>query len=231
MSNNNHQPSVGVTEQTLLEQFCGIALHKQMDFYDVIGNRNWNADLDIGEISFGDGLDFPIQSLGTFSHGSQTWLWAWANPQAGYSERFLQQAQQLKDYGEAHQLDLLTIGRLNARPIDMHIIGSIASGMFNAGAYYIADYGQGAMVVTLKSPRIDNAYTDSHARVLTVIPQMMTMFEVNHQRAITHYLAAKGYTLTKSGNTLNASKNNQHLHAEFDYLERLVNLTGEISPD
>ena len=231
MITNNDQSFNGVTEQTLIEQFCGIALHKQIDFYDVIGDRNWNADLDIGEISFGDGLDFPIQSLGTFSHGSQTWLWAWANPQAGYSERFLQQAQQLKDFGETHQLDLLTVGRLNARPIDMHIIGSIASGMFNASAYYIADYGQGAMVVTLKSERIDNLRTDSHARVLTVIPQMITMFEVNHRRAITHYLTAQGYTLEKSGNILTASKNKQHLQAEFDYLERLVNLTVAINPD
>lgn len=230
MQNNNDQPPMGVTEKTLIEQFCGIALHKQIDFYEVIGSRNWNADLDIGEISFGDGLDFPIQSLGTFSHVSQTWLWAWANPQAGYSERFLQQALQLKDYGEAHQLDLLTIGRLNARPIDMHIIGSIASGMFSASAYYIADYGQGAMVLTLKSERIDKAYTDSHTRVLTVIPQMITMFEVNHQRAIAHYLVAQGYMLVKNGNTLNATKNNQHLQAEFDYLERLVNLSGEITP-
>lgn len=231
MITNNDLSFIGVTEQTLLEQYCGIALHKQLDFYEVIGNRNWNADLEVGKISFGNGLDFPIQPLGTYSFVSQTWLWAWANGQAGYSERFLQQALQLKDYGEAHQLDLLTIGRINARPVDMHIIGSIASGMFNAGAYYIANYDQGAMVVTLKSERINSTQTDTHARVLAVIPQMIAMFEVNHQRAIAHYLVEKGYVLVKNGQVMTATKNSQSLQAEFDQLERLVNLTAEINPN
>lgn len=214
------------TEQELIERFGGIGFEKQLDFGDAIGNNNWNIDLQKGEISFGSDLVFPIQVLGSFSHGSETWLWAWANTQSNLPENILQQALHLKKYGEENEIDLLTSSEFDATINDLHLIGMTASGMFGANAYYIADYGNGAMVVTIKSSTLDKIRKDQHLKIATVFPQLISQFEMNHKAALLNYLAAKGYAVLDESRKLTGTKNENTITAEFDELNRLTKLNG-----
>lgn len=223
-----HLPSVPTckTEQDLIEQFGGYAFDKQIALGEIIGDKDWNVDMGKGEISFGADLVFPIQVLGTFSHSSQTWLWAWANTSSGLPENILKQAKQLKKYGVENDIDLLSINRFDATNADLHLIGSVASGMFNTSGYYIADYGEGAMLVTLQIEQIANIPKDDHHRILKVFPQLISQFEMNHNLGLTNYLTAKGYHISENGAKLVASKNGQTITAEFDELSRLTKLNG-----
>lgn len=214
------------TEQELIERFGGIAFDKQYDFATVIGNNNWNIDMSKEEISFGPNLDFPIQVLGTFSHSSETWLWAWANKKSGLSEHIMQQALQLKKYGEDQGIDLLSSSSFDFSKDELHRIGLIASGMFNASAYYIADYGQGAMLVTIKSDLIDRQRQDDHLRILSVFPQLISQFEMDHRIALQRYLEEKGYKISEQGARLTATKRGGTITADFDEFSRLSNLKG-----
>lgn len=214
------------SEQELLEQFGGFAFDKQVDLGEVIGDNDWNVDMAKGEISFGANLIFPIQVLGTFSHSSETWLWSWANTQSGLSESITQQAEQLRKYGEDNEIDLLRNSKFDATKNDLHLIGLVASGMFDSSGYYIADYGQGAMVVTIKSEMVDKIRKDNHFRILTVFPQLISMFDMNHNKALTNYLIASGYEIIENGAKLTASKNGNTIEAEFDDQSRLINLNG-----
>jgi hypothetical protein len=214
------------TEQELIERYGGIALDKQLDFGEVIGNNNWNVDMAQGTISFGQNLTFPMQVLGTISHSSQTWLWAWANTKSGLSESVIQQSLQLKKYGEDNAIDLLRNDTFDFSKDELHLVGSIASGMFNSSGYYIADYGQGAMVVTIKSSIVDKARTDSHHRMLTVFPQLISQFDMNHKNALKSYLTAKGYSVSETEGTLTGTKNGNTIAGQFDDLSRLTNLNG-----
>jgi hypothetical protein len=214
------------TEQELIERFGGIAFDKQYDFASVIGNNNWNIDMTKEEIGFGPNLDFPIQVLGTFSHSSETWLWAWANTKSGLSENITQQALQLKKYGEDQGIDLFSNSSFDFSKDALHRIGLIASGMFDASAYYIADYGQGAMLVTIKSDLVDRQRQDDHLRILSVFPQLISQFEMNHKIALQWYLEEKGYRISEQGAQLIAIKGGDRITAEFDELSRLTNLNG-----
>lgn len=214
------------TEQELIERFGGYGLDKQLDLAEVIGNNNWNVDMTKGEISFGATLVFPIQVLGTVSHSSKTWLWAWANTKSGLSESITKQALQLKKYGEENAIDLLRNSEFDATKNDLHLIGLIASGMFHSSGYYIADYGQGAMLVTIKSDKVDKIRKDNHHRILTVFPQFISQFEMNHNQALTNYLTDKGYHISEDGAKLRATKNGQTITAEFDDQWRLTKLNG-----
>lgn len=214
------------TEQELLERFGGNAFDKQIDLGEVIGDNNWNVDMTNEEISFGANLVFPIQVLGTFSHSSETWLWAWANSKSGLSDNITQQAQQLKKYGEENKIDLLRNSQFDATKNDLHLIGLIASGMFNSSGYYIADYGQGSMVVTIKSHRVDKIQKDNHLRILTVFPQLISQFDMNHYFALKNYLIYKGYSISKKGTNITATKNGNTITAEFDEQSRLTKLNG-----
>jgi hypothetical protein len=215
------------TEQELLERYAGTSFEKQASLYDAIGDNGWNANLDIGEISFGDRLKFPVQTLGTYSHQSGSWLWAWANKKADWPASVRVQSEQLKLYGASSKVDIFQNGSFTAPITDAHLIGLIASGLFNASAYYLADYGQGAMLFTIQTDQLP-APPNEHARVLTVIPQMISTYEMNHKNAVQHYLLAKHYAVDLQSNQLSASKDGQILTAQFDSHDRLINCTGQM---
>lgn len=214
------------TEQELLERYGGIVFDKQLEFGDLIEDNNWNINIADAEISFGSNLVFPIQVLGTISHSSQTWLWAWANTKSGLTENVIQQALKLKKYGEDNEIAILKNDTFDFSKEDLHLIGTIASGINNSSAYYICDYGQGAMMVTIKSDKIDTVRKDNHFRILTVFPELISQFEMNHNRALTNYLTDKGYDIAENGAKLTATKNGETITAEFDEQSRLTKLNG-----
>lgn len=214
------------TEQELLERYSAIAFDKQIDLGDRIGSNRWNVDVPQGTIAFGPSLVFPLQILGTISHASNTWLWAWANTKSGLPASIIQQSLQLKKYGEDNGIDLLRHETFAFSADRLHVMGMIASGMFNSSGYYIADYGQGAMVVTLQDSTINKTQTDTAHRILTVFPQVISQFEVNHKMALKHYLKAKGYALTETENSVTGTKKGISITGQFDNLSRLTNLQG-----
>ncbi len=219
------------TEQDLLERYAALAYDKQTDLYELIGDNSWNADLNAGTITFGPQLVFPVQVLGTFSHASETWLWAWANAQADLPAPLLRQARQLQAYGEQHGIDLLIVGQFDATPGDLHLLGSVAVGLCAASAYYVADYGTGTMVLTIKSTQVEQLPRNDFARIARVFPQVISTFEMRHRPAFIHYLAHKGYAVTETADAVSATVGGRTLTATFDHLGRLLNLKGDLLPE
>lgn len=223
LSDNKHF----VSENDFLEKFGAIALEKQRNLFSVTGGLSWNVDMGKEEITFGDDLTFPMQVLGSFSHSSETWLWIWENKAGGYAESVMKQALLLKQYGEENNIDLLTVGKFDALDNDLHLIGMIAVEMFNLSGYYLGNYGQGTMVVTIKSDVIDNSESEELSRILTVFPELISTFEIqNHKNAFTNYLSQKGYKLTANGNEIKAEKNENIINAVFNENNLLVQLNG-----
>lgn len=214
------------TEQELIERYGGIVLDKQLDFGEYIGTTGWNFNLAKGEISFGPNMVFPMQILGTISHSSQTWLWAWANVKAGHPESVTQQARNLKKYGEDNGIDLLRIDTFDFTKEELHLMGLVAAGIFNSTAYYIADYGQGAMVMTIKSDKVDKLRKENHDRISQVFLQLISQFDMNHKLAFTHYLTAKGYAILEEGNNVTGTRNSKSITGQFDNFSRLISLTA-----
>ncbi|WP_163406948.1 DUF6882 domain-containing protein [Flavobacterium ajazii] len=215
------------SENDFLEKHGALALEKQRNFFEITGGLSWNVDMDKEEITFGDSITFPIQVLGSFSHSSETWLWLWENKAGGYAESVMKQALLLKQYGEENNIDLLSIGKFDAVQNDLHLIGMIATEMFNGSGYYLGNYGQGTMVVTIKSDVIDKVESEEFSRILTVFPELISTFEIqNHKNAFTNYLTQKGYELTSNGNEVNAEKNRKVITAVFNENNLLTNLNG-----
>lgn len=214
------------SKEELLQQFGAIGLEKQSYVPEVIGNNQWNVDMGQGTISFGANLHVPIQVLGTISHSSQTWLWAWANDKSGIPAELLVQANELKKYGEENGIEFLEKAQFGADINDLHMIGCIASGMFGSNSYYIADYGKGAMLALLKAKEFETVQKHEHLRILTTFPQFISTFDCNHKKALINYLTLKGYTLAIGENEVSAQKANNSIAATFDNLDRLVNIKG-----
>jgi hypothetical protein len=215
------------SENDFLEKYGALALEKQRNLYAVTGGLSWNVDMNKEEITFGDDLTFPMQVLGSFSHSSETWLWLWDNKAGGYAESVMQQALSLKKYGEENNIDLLSVGKFDAVQNDLHVIGMIATEMFNGSGYYLGNYGQGTMVVTIKSDIIDKSENEELSRILTVFPELISTFEIqNHKNAFTNYLSQKGFELSSNGNEIKAEKDNKIINAVFNENNLLTSLNG-----
>jgi hypothetical protein len=214
------------SEQELIERYGAIAFDKQLDFAELVGGKNWNADIGKGEITFGGELHFPIQILGTFSHGSQNWLWAWANTQSGLPDQLLEQAVELKQYGETNGIDLLSTSTFDFSKAQMHFIGLIALEMFQARGYYIADFGKGALLVTIPADHRKQTLPENQLRIFSAFPQFISQFEMNQQRAFVNYLQAKGYVVLQTDGIVSGTRNDNRVTAKFDGEGRLLNLEG-----
>ena len=215
---------------TLLEKYAGVAFEKQYSLSDLIGDGDWNIDMESGSISFGDRFSAPMQMLGTYSFDSGTWLWAWANEASKIPSGLLSDANALRELGQEHNIEFLTMDEYKMEPTDVHSLGLIASGIFGASAYYAGNYGSGIALVTLKDERIDNAEYNEQARILSVFPEIARIFTVNHKRTLQNYLEAKKYIVDpgSDGNKLSAGKGINTLNAEFDDKDRLITINGKI---
>ncbi|WP_336775577.1 DUF6882 domain-containing protein [Paenibacillus sp. MMO-58] len=208
--------------QQLLERYGGIALEKQLAVTESIGSLDWAVDMNAGTATFGNQSTFPIQMLGSVSHQSNTWLWAWANTQSQISPERLRQANQMRAYGKKNNIPELTEGKIAANDNEGHILASIASGMFNNRFYYAGNFGAGTAFFTIDLPEEDvKAQPES---VLTVFPQLISSFDLDHKKALGFYLEDKGFSVTESNDRLTGVSGKITVTAHFDALNRMTNM-------
>jgi hypothetical protein len=211
--------------QELLERYGCIGLDRQTDFDQVIGQQPWNVNMKTGEITFGGVHQYPMQVIGTYSFDGKSWLWGWANEASGIKQEFLQECLRLKSFGERNHLADLTSPQLDAEFDDTHQWGMIACGFFGSSAYYVADYGQGALVVTMKARELDEVRKNEFVRMLTTFPRFIGAYDVDHRASLKYYAEAKGFEVTSNGNQLVAAKGKDSITAEFDGLGRMTSMT------
>jgi hypothetical protein len=210
----------------LVEKYGGFAMEKQLFFADMVGKLSWNVDVESGEITFGNEMTFPMQILGTFSHSSESWLWAWANTKSGLPEKVVDQSKKLKQYGEANGIEFLTEADFQIGKDDMHYIGLVAVGHGKSEGYYLGNYGAGTMCLTVNSMEIGEKFPNAHHSIFTVFPQLISQFKIDHKKAFENYLLHKKYSLEKDGNVIVGIGGNKKVEATFDDLGRLKNLNG-----
>ncbi len=222
-------PQVHTLEE-LLEPFAAIGYEKQLRFQQAIGNLAWEFDMQKGKIKFDKRHSFPAQIIGTFSKSQETFMWSWANIHSGIPEHHLKQAKAMKSYGEDQGIVDLFEDSFKVDLQFLHVMGMIAVGMFRSSCYYLADYGQGIMLMTMQAPIVDQLAGDSASVMVRVFPEMISKFTVAHIPALTHYLELKGYEISEEGNMRKATKGNNSLEVTFDELGRMTKLTGGEKP-
>lgn len=211
----------------LVNQNAGLSFEKQQNFNDLTGNSAWNIDLNEGTLSFGN-LDFPIEVIGSLSFNDYSWMWGWANSKSGIPENLLGDSLKLKEIGEEKQIEELINGHFNAEEGFEHKMGLVASGILNADAYFCANYGQGTMVLTLKSDKVSRIDNNKPEKILTTFPQVISGIDLNHKEAFKNYLIDRNLEINITQNKIEGRRNGKVLIAEFDDLSRMKNLNGKI---
>ena len=116
----------------------------------------WNIDQDAGTLVFsnadGTTVTAPVQIIGSFNSGDNTWLWAWDNP--SIEERLTEDAQQLKQYGEQHGIERLTSPSWTGDEADGWAMAAFAVKLCEAQGAYRAPAGSTYVFVTFGEVRI-----------------------------------------------------------------------------
>ncbi|WP_299256352.1 DUF6882 domain-containing protein [uncultured Aquimarina sp.] len=211
----------------LVNQNAGLSFEKQQNFNDLTGGLAWNIDLNTATLSFGD-IDFPIEVIGSLSFNDYSWMWGWANAKSGIPENLLMGSLNMKKTGEEKQIEEFTKGHFSVEEGFEHKMGIVASGLLNADAYFCANYGQGTMVLTLKSDKIPKVDENRLEKVLTTFPQVISGIDLNHKEAFKNYLIDRSFEINIQENKIEGLRNNKVLVAEFDELNRLKTLNGKI---
>jgi hypothetical protein len=218
------------SEEELTEMFAGIGMDRQRNVPEVIGGRSWGCSMDTRILSFGNDIHVPFQVLGTFSHSSETWLWAWANEKSNVPKDLQEQAFKLKKYGEESGIQLLSVGHYDSNINEIHLIGSIASGMFGSSCYYIANFGQGSMLMTIKAKEFEIEMKEEfiQIRTQTLFPELISTFDMNHKNAFKYYVQAKGYTISENENIVTANLVTNGIKATFDEMGRMLKMESKV---
>lgn len=181
-----------------------------------LGDRSWQFNMGKGEIQFGDDLAIPIQILGSFSKESGTWLWGWANDQSGIPAGLLKDANMMKEVGKKCGIEELRTASFPAWENLLHHFGMMASGKFNAGGYYLADYGPGVLLVLLKDERIPRGGQMDAPLMVSAFMEFLATFQVEHAKALNYFLQIHGFVVTGKDDHILGQRGAQSISATLD---------------
>ena len=108
--------------------------------FDIGSYKKWYYNQRTGQLTFSDGNEIKVliryEEVGSLSIVSNTWLWAWANPHL--EEKIKSIIPTIKEYGDDHNLPLLSKPKWYATQYDGWEMTAIAAYILQAkGAYRV----------------------------------------------------------------------------------------------
>ena len=215
---------------SLLSQHGVASLDKQKCLADVIGNADWQFNMDAGQLTFGGQYVFPVQILGTESHQSHTWLWGWANAASAIPEPLLRAAKQLQAYGEQHDVPEFTGPQQTLDAVSGHLLCMIACGLCEADCYYRGPYAGGAAFMLLSAPEVRQRSDDTALRFIHVYNEFLIQFSCDHRQALVSYADYKRFLVSEEGSVVVCtSPHGEAVRASFDSLGRLAGIESKVT--
>jgi hypothetical protein len=183
------------TFQELLDRYAFQAYEKQSRLSSLIGDHDWQLDVDRAQVTFNRKLVFAVQLLGTESSLSNTWRWADANPKSGFPGRSLQACRKVREFGRQHGLEDFAsndfrLGEEIDRPTG-HTLAMVAVCLAGASCYYRGGHDKGAVYFLLSDPRIDARPGFDREGLTRAFNELMWL-PGDMKTRILSYLSAKG---------------------------------------
>ncbi len=212
--------------QAYLERYALLSLEKQDKLDALIGEHLHELDLDAGAIRF-NRFQFPMQVIGTESDNTLTWLWAWADEQTELPTNLMQSAIQLRTWGAGEGIPEFTMPSVDLNAADGTAISMVASEVTKASCFYRDDYEGGAVFLLLFDSMIDSGPPFDRLRLLRRLAELLSRYDLNHQKTLLFYLTAKKLSLAAEGTTISCElESGERLIAEFDETGRLKMVNG-----
>ena len=179
----------GDSFKILLSKYGALALDKQENLSELIGEEVGDLDIEKGQLSFGD-VTFQVQILGFFMQDSKQWSWEWDNEDI-FGEKLIKSALQIKSIGEEFGIPEFTTPLLNATYDDCHTLAMTTSSILAMDAYYAVSEDGLDIFVGITSDLIKE--NDSAKKFRDTFYTFQKNFNIYPKIAFESYTKLKGY--------------------------------------
>ena len=180
----------GDSFKVVLSKYGALALDKQENLSDLIGETPGDLDIEKGVISFGD-IEMPVQILGFYSDELHQWSWAWDNESIGFDDALIQSARQMKAIGDEFDIpefnSPVIAGDINA----CHALAMTTISVLNLDGYYAVSEEGLDIFVGIESDLIKE--NDSVQKFRNTFAIFQKNFKVFPKIAFEGYTKLKGY--------------------------------------
>ncbi|HSO07785.1 MAG TPA: hypothetical protein VLW45_11115 [Pelomicrobium sp.] len=203
-----------------LQEHLALSLAKQEALSDWLGEHSFAIDAATGTVDFGRGRGVPRQILGFESEGDNAWTWAWAD--ASLPDEVMLDAERLREFGQRHELRLLTDPVLPLADAGVHALALLASGVCGADAYYRGPAPGGAVFVLLQETPLDLDFIRRPERVATVLARAVQLFDVDHRAVTRSWMRTLDLEIeTVDGRLVGSRRGEPYLEVTFDAAGRM----------
>ena len=176
--------------KVVLSKYGALALDKQENLSELIGDTQGDLDLEKGILSFGD-IQVPIQILGFFTEQSNQWSWAWDNEEIGFDDGLLKAANQIKKFGDEFGILEFSTPVIHADFNDCHTLAMTATAILEYDAYYAYSEEGLDIFVAIDSDLIKE--NNSVEKFRDTFATFQKNFKVYPKIAFESYTKLKGY--------------------------------------
>ena len=180
----------GDSFKVVLSKYGALALDKQENLSELIGDTQGDLDLENGILSFGD-IQVPIQILGFFTEQSNQWSWAWDNEKIGFDDGLLKAANQIKKIGDEFEILEFSTPVIHADFNDCHTLAMTAITILEYDAYYAYSEEGLDIFVAIDSDLIKE--NNSVEKFRDTFATFQKNFNVYPKIAFESYTKLKGY--------------------------------------
>lgn len=179
----------GDSFKVILSKYGALALDKQENLSELIGETVGDLDIEKGEISFGD-ISFPVQILGFSMQDAKQWSWAWDNEEI-FGKDLVVSAGKIKEIGEEFDIKEFTSPVLNADFDDCHTLAMTSTAILGMDAYYAVSEEGLDIFVLIKSDLIEE--NNSVVKFRNTFYTFQKNFNIYPKIAFEAYTKLKGY--------------------------------------
>lgn len=173
----------------VLSKYGALALDKQENLSELIGETIGDLDIEKGIITFGD-ITFPVQILGFYSEDLMQWSWAWDNEEI-FGENLIKSAKQIKAIGDEFGLSEFNSSPLNSNFDDCHTLAMASIAILDMDGYYAVSEDGLDIFVAIKSDLIEE--NNSVIKFRDTYYNFQKNFNIYPKVAFEAYTKLKGY--------------------------------------
>lgn len=217
-----HKPS---SSAELIAGAVGIAFIQQNRLGEIIGDANWQLDVDNQLLSIGKHR-FTAGLIGTESHVSNTWRFGTVNADsypATFTEDILlfNQKSNFSNFIDVNSKDIDLDDVING-----HNLSALVSAFFDRCCYYKTPYDNGAGFILIKSPPAQIFASASSEEIVQAIQYVIQTYEGNHRVMVAPLIEKFSKNVEFTPSSIRFTANDITLNIKFDDQSRIVEISG-----
>ncbi|WP_407416345.1 DUF6882 domain-containing protein [Methanobrevibacter sp.] len=181
----------GDSFKTVLSKYGALALDKQENLSEFIGDVEGDLDLENGTLSFGD-IKLPIEVLGFYNDDVKQWSWAWDSEEI-FGADLIKAAAEIMQAGIDAGIPEFSSPVIQADYNACHGLSMATVGILDLDAYYAVSEDGLDIFVAIKQGNIPAV--DSVVKFKDTFYTFQKNFKVHGRLALESYAKLKGYRI------------------------------------